>query len=89
MAVFFEPQFAGGVNAQSAQQQKGLEQLRNVWRRHAGSCTVFGTQSPSAFRFHHFNVHHADAQLTRRMAENIAFVGLLRRRGHNHQGIAA
>jgi hypothetical protein len=42
-----------------------------------------------SFAFHHFDFNHADAQLTRGVAENIALVGGLRVRRRNRQRVAA
>lgn len=40
-------------------------------------------------RFYHFKIHHADSQLTRRVAKDIPFVGGLRNRRNDNQRIAA
>ena len=39
--------------------------------------------------FYHFKIHHADSQLTRRVAKDIPFVGGLRIRRNDNQRIAA
>lgn len=36
-------------------------------------------------RFYHFKIHHADSQLTRRVAKDIPFVGGLRNRRNDNQ----